>query len=141
MHLIEVTPEAINRAAASIPAGQPIVMLNMLHFREQAQYGNQPNESVSGRDVYYQRYLPAWGKLASAVPGVKVLFLSAVQAGLVISPEEIWDEVALVEYPSMKAFQSIAESKAYQAEADPHRKAALKDWRLIAMTKETPPQS
>lgn len=36
MHLIEVTPEAINRAAASIPAGQPIVMLNMLHFREQS---------------------------------------------------------------------------------------------------------
>ncbi len=140
MHLIEVTPEAINRAAASIPAGQPVVMMNLLHFRKQAEYGKQQNESISGRDAYYHRYLPAWGKLASAIPGIQVLFLGAVQAGLVVGPEDLWDEVALVEYPSMKAFQSIAESQDYRVEADPHRRAALEDWRLIAMSKMTPPK-
>ena len=71
---------------------------------------------------------------------MQVLFLGAVQAGIVISPEEIWDEVALVEYPSLKAFRSIVESQDYHAEADPHRKAALEDWRLIAMLKVTRPQ-
>ncbi len=140
MNLTEMTPEVIHRAAASIPAGQPVVMLNLLRYREQAEYGDQRVEPISGREVYYQRYVPAFGKLASAVPGVKVLFLGAVQAGLVIGPEEIWDEVVLVEYPSMEAFQSIVESGDYHAEADPHRRAALKDWRLIAMSKMTPPQ-
>ncbi len=140
MHLIEVTHEAIDRAAASIPADQPVVMMNLLHFNKQARYDHQQTEPISGRDAYYHRYLPAWEKLASAIPGIQVVFLGAVEAGLVVGPEDVWDEVALVEYPSMKAFQSIAESKDHQAEADPHRRAALEDWRLIAMSKMTPPK-
>lgn len=140
MHLTEMTSEGINRAAASIPAGQPIVMLNLLRYRQQAEYANQQIEPLSGHEAYHQRYVPAFGKLASAIPGIQVLFLGAVQAGIVIGPEEIWDEVALVEYPSLEAFRSIVESQDYHAEADPHRKAALEDWRLIAMSKETPPQ-
>ena len=140
MNETEMTPEAITRAAENIPAGQPVVMLNLLRYRQQAEYAKKQVESISGREVYHQRYVPAFGKLASAIPGIQVLFLGTVQAGIVIGPEEIWNEVALVEYPSLKAFRSVVESAAYLAEADPHRKAALEDWRLIAMLKVTPPQ-
>ena len=140
MHVTEMTPEAILHAAANIPDGQPVVMLNLLRYRQQAAYADQQAEPLSGREVYHQRYVPAFGRLASAIPGVQVLFLGAVQAGIVIGLEEIWDEVALVEYPSLEAFRSIVESQDYHAKADPHRKAALEDWRLIAMSKEVSPQ-
>lgn len=140
MNETRMTPEAITRAAENIPAGQPVVMLNLLRYRQQAEYAKKQVESISGREVYHQRYVPAFGKLASAIPGIQVLFLGTVQAGIVIGPEEIWDEMALVEYPSLEAFRSVVESAAYHAEADPHRKAALEDWRLIAMLKVTPPQ-
>lgn len=141
MPVTEMTPEAISQAAANIPNGQPIVMLNLLRYRQQVEYANRRVESLSGREVYHQRYVPAFGKLASAIPGIQVLFLGAVQAGIVIGPEEIWDEVALVAYPSLEAFRSIVESEDYRVDADPHRKAALEDWRLIAMSKLTTPQS
>ena len=140
MNETKITPEAITRAAENIPAGQPVVMLNLLRYRQQAEYAKKQVESISGREVYHQRYVPAFGKLASAIPGIQVLFLGTVQAGIVIGPEEIWDEMALVEYPSLEAFRSVVESAVYHAEADPHRKAALEDWRLIAMLKVTPPQ-
>ncbi len=140
MQVTELTPEAIAQAAANIPDGQPVVMLNLLRYHQRAKYANQQVEPLSGQEAYHQRYVPAFGKLASAIPGIQVLFLGAVQAGIVIGPEEIWDEVALVEYPSLEAFRSIVESQDYYAEADPHRKAALRDWRLIAMSKETLPQ-
>ncbi len=140
MHVTEMTSEAINRAAARIPAGQPVVMLNLLRYRQQAEYSDRGIEPLSGREAYHQRYVPAFGKLAAVIPGIQVLFLGAVQAGIVISPEETWDEVVLVEYPSLEAFQSIVESEDYRIDADPHRKAALEDWRLIAMSKVTTPQ-
>ena len=139
MHLTQMTSEAINRAAASIPAGQPIVMLNLLRYRREAEYADEQVEACSGREAYHQRYVPAFAKLAAAIPGIQVLFLGAVQAGIVIGPKEVWHEVALVEYPSLEAFRRIVESHSYTAEADPHRKAALEDWRLIAVSKETPP--
>ena len=140
MHVTEMTPKAIFQAAANIPDGQPIVMLNLLRYRQQAEYSDSSVEPLSGREAYHQRYVPAFGKLASAIPGIQVLFLGAVQAGIVIGPEETWHEVALVEYPSLEAFRSIVESRDYHAEADPHRKAALEDWRLIATSKMTPPR-
>ena len=140
MHLTQMTSEAINRAAASIPAGQPIVMVNLLRYHQRAEYPDRASEPLSGREAYHQGYVPAFGKLASVIPGIQVLFLGAVQAGIVIGPEEIWDEVALVAYPSLEAFRSIVESEDYRVDAEPHRKAALADWRLIAMAKMTTAQ-
>lgn len=141
MHLTQMTSEAISRAAASIPARQPVVMLNLLRYRQQADYPDGVIEPLSGREAYHQRYVPAFGKLASAIPGIQVLFLGAFQAGIVLAPEETWDEIALVEYPDLDAFRSIVESEDYRVDAEPHRKAALEDWRLIAMSKLTTRQA
>ncbi len=138
--MTEMTPEAIAQAAVNIPDGQPVVMLNLLRYRQQAEYAHQEGRPLCGREVYHKRYVPAFGKLALTIPGIQVLFLGEVQAGIVIGPDELWDEVALVEYPSLEAFRSIVESRDYHAKADSHRRAALRDWRLIAMSKETPPQ-
>ena len=47
MHMTEMTPEAIFLAEANIPAGQPIVMLNLLRYRQQAEYANQQVKPLS----------------------------------------------------------------------------------------------
>jgi len=56
-----------------------------------------------------------------------------VLARLVGPPDEPWDEVALVRYPSFADFRRVVENPRYLREAVPHRRAALADWRLIAI--------
>ena len=54
---------------------------------------------------------------------------------IVAPADEQWDDVAIVGYPGLAAFRTLVESEAYKKEADPHRSAALADWRLIATSK------
>jgi len=58
------------------------------------------------------------------------LFLGKAAAPVIGPVEERWDEVLLVEYPSLKAFIEMVNSDAYQLIVY-HRTAALKDSRLI----------
>lgn len=141
MTTVEVTAEAV-QAAAAIPEDSPIHMVNLLRYRDRADYGDRTDiEPCSGREAYHQRYVPAFGRIASAegLDGIKPAWFGAVLAHIVASPDEQWDDVAIVEYPSFAAFRRVVESPAYQAEAAPHREAALDDWRLIAATAVTLP--
>lgn len=123
-------------AAAAIPAGTPIVMLNLLRYHPQADYGNTTPDlgPCSGRQAYHERYVPAFGQLTEG-QAIQPVWVGSALARLVGPPEEQWDEIALVEYPSFEAFRELVESPAYQTQAAPHRLAALADWRLIATTK------
>ena len=49
-------------------------------------------------------------------------------------PDEVWDGIGLVRYPDIKVFQNLTADSAYLAKAEPHRAAALADWRLYATT-------
>lgn len=71
----------------------------------------------------------------TAGEGIQLFFVGNVLAPLVAPPGEHWDDVAIVEYPSFAVFQRMMESSAYQTEAEPHRRAALADWRLIPTAK------
>lgn len=64
------------------------------------------------------------------------MFVGAVLACLVGPADEPWDDVALVEYPSFAAFRSVVEHPDYKRDAAPHRRAALENWRLIAMVNQ-----
>ncbi len=129
---IELEPEAIAAAAAAIPDGQPFAMLNLLRYREQADYGDRADEPpCSGREAYHGRYIPAFG--AVAPEGIQLFWYGGVLARLVGPTDERWDEVALVRYPSFAHFRRVVENPRYLAEAAPHRRAALADLRLIAI--------
>jgi hypothetical protein len=122
----------------AIPENTPIVMVNLLRYRQAAAYVGRaaPAGVHSGREAYFQGYIPAFQKLAEALGGeaaeMKPLYLGASVAGLVLPPEERWDDVGIISYPNIAAFRSIVASEAYAREAAPHRLAALEDWRLIA---------
>ncbi len=127
----ELGPEAI-AAAAAIPDGQPFVLLNLLRYREQAAYGAGTGDPpCSGREAYHERYIPAFGRIASA--GIHLFWYGGVLARLAGPSDERWDEVALVRYPSFADFRRVVADPRYRAEADPHRRAALADVRLIAI--------
>lgn len=135
MTTTDMTRDALDTAAAAGSAGQPIFMLNLLRYNEQANYGDDaPFAPCSGREAYFQRYVPAFSEVAEGT-GIKPFWIGNVLAGIVAPADEQWDDVAIVEYPSFGAFRTLVESEAYKAKADPHRSAALADWRLIATSK------
>jgi uncharacterized protein (DUF1330 family) len=110
----------------ALPAGEPIVMLNLLRFKERA---TGPDEGLSGREAY-ERYGREAAPFLAKVGG---RMLNAVEARhVVIGPAEPeWDVALLVEYPSARRFLEMASDPAY-LEAHAHRDAALADSRLIA---------
>lgn len=111
---------------ASEGSRQPVIMLNLLRFKERA---DGIDEGVSGREAY-ARYGEETAPFLAAVGG---RLLSAVEAQqVVIGPEEDeWDVALLVEYPSREAFLQMAADPRYLA-VHAHREAALADSRLIA---------
>jgi hypothetical protein len=43
-----------------------------------------------------------------------------------------WDQIVMVRYESFGDFRSIVESEAYVGRAQPHRLAAIANWRFFA---------
>lgn len=120
--------DRMGRLLGEIPRGTPVVMLNMLKFRETAEYP-EGGPQLSGREAY-ARYRKAASKLVAEVGGGPVWSGNAKAA--IIAPDgEQWDEVFLVRYPSIEKFLQMISSQAYQ-DVVVHRSAALADSRLIA---------
>lgn len=118
---------------ASLPVDTPVVMLNLLRFRERAQYRDGAS-GCSGREAYARYSAVAIRKLAEI--GAKPVFMAKAAAALIAPPEERWDEVLLVRYPSVAAFSAMLAMPDYRA-ATAHRTAALDDARLIATVERT----
>lgn len=109
-------------------------MLNLLRYRQEAFYqASTEAGACSGREAYYTRYVPAFRKLALS-QGVLPKWLGSVGALLVGEDGEAWHDAAIVRYPDFTTFQRIVSSADYRRDAEPHRLAALADWRLIATT-------
>lgn len=142
MRTLEINPDDVRSVEHLIPQDSPVCMVNLLRYREQADYGERTDEApCSGKEAYYLRYLAAFNQTAAAegVTGIQVVWLSNVVASVVSPLEERWDDIAIAEYPNFAAFRQVSESPMYQAQALHHRKAALEDWRLIATVKATLP--
>lgn len=129
MPYLNPDPEKLPALFAGLPDDTPIVMLNLLKFRDVAEYKGQPAD-YSGREAYRRYSLVALQKLAQI--GASVLYAGDVRATL-IGPQdgELWDEVLLVRYPSKQAFMGMMLQPDF-FEATRHRTAALADSRLVA---------
>ena len=137
MHTVDVDPNDLRAAIQAIPAETPVVMLNLLRFKPQADYGTRPGmPTCTGREAYFEHYAPAFNQVASGFPesaaGVSILYAGSIPANLIAPPGERWDDIVLVAYATFADFLTIATSQAYQEHAGFHRAAALEDSRLIA---------
>ena len=105
---------------------EPVIMLNLLRFKERA---DGIDEGVSGREAY-ERYAAATAPFLAGVGGRLLVGADARQ--MVVGPEALeWDMALMVEYPSRQKFLEMASDADYQRVHE-HREAALADSRLIA---------
>lgn len=118
----------------SIPENVPIVMLNLLRFRDRAAYREGTFEG-SGREAYL-RYLEVANQKVREVGG-EAFFMSRAVGAVIAPADELWHEVLLVRYPSIDAFATMLAAKDYRAVTF-HRTAALEDARLIATIEHAP---
>jgi uncharacterized protein (DUF1330 family) len=120
------------RAIADLPGEGPVLMINLVRFRDQATYAQEDPEhaepAVSG-EVAYRRYAEETEALVLSLGG------SQDWIGLplltVIGPEdEAWDHAFVARYPSAQTFMDMVRQPDYQR-AVRHRNAAVADSRLI----------
>ena len=133
MTYIEASREAGRRFVTRGIEG-PVVMLNLLRFREQADYSAAPDLAppapISGRaayDLYIEHTLPYLREAGS-----EVLFVGEGGDYLIGPLEAEWDLVLLVRHRSVQAFLSFASNEGYLSGAG-HRTAALADSRLLPL--------
>lgn len=128
---IEVSQEA-GQAFFSRPPEGPVVMLNLLKFRETADYAQNPElapeQEISGREAYELYMTHTFPFLKEA--GSEVIFSGKSSAFLIGPEEENWDLVLLVRHASAAKFLEFARNEAYLRGAG-HRTAALLDSRLL----------
>ena len=101
----------------------PISMLNLLKFKDKAEYEDGRTTDLSGREAY-QIYALAVAKLVENTGG-KVLFGAEVSRLMLGEVEELWDTVAIAQYPSRRKMLEMMMSPEY-AEISVHRTAGLK---------------
>lgn len=102
--------------------GNPMCMVNLLKFRDKAAYADGSEPELSGREAY-ARYAEGVAACLAAVGGT-VRFSGAVTGLLLGEVEELWDLVAIAEYPSRKAMLAMVQSPEHQA-ITKHRDAGL----------------
>lgn len=132
MRTVDAAPEVMEEFIREARSDKPIVMINLLRYREQAAY--EPGFDAapcSGREAY-QRYADQVMKLIGKAGG-RPLWMGHVNDAPIAPSDEAWDDAVLVYYPSRRHFVDMIESDEYQA-AKPHRSAALEDSRLIEAT-------
>ena len=119
----QVHPSA-DQAAAFFSAEDdgPMCMVNLLKFKEKAEYADGSEPELSGRDAYL-RYGAGVQACIAAVGG-KTRFSGVVTDLMLGEVEDLWDMVAIAEYPSRAAMLQMVRSPEYQAIIR-HRDAGL----------------
>jgi uncharacterized protein (DUF1330 family) len=100
----------------------PMCMVNMLKFKDKATYADGSEPELSGRDAYL-RYGAGVQACLAAVGG-KARFSGIVTDLMLGEVEELWDMVAIAEYPSRAAMLKMVQSPEYKA-ITKHRDAGL----------------
>ena len=108
--MIAFPPGELDRFIAE-DDGTPVVMLNLLRFRPDG-----------GRERY-REYLSMAGPLAARY-GAEIVYAGDGSTPLAAEPGQDWDAVAVVRYPTRRAFADMVADPDYQ-EADPVRLSAL----------------
>lgn len=118
--------------ARSLPGA--VVMLNLLRFREIADYSDFPDiappEPISGRQAY-ERYVDHTLPFLRAAGG-RILYAGTGGDYLVGPPGQGWDMALLVEQSSVDSFMAFTSNTEYLAGIG-HRIAALHDSRILPL--------
>lgn len=110
--MLTLIPNALERFLAE-DDGQPVVMLNLLRFKPDG-----------GRELYF-RYIAMVGPLVTRYGG-HVTYVGDGLSPLAAETGQSWDTVALVRYPSRRAFADMVADPDY-GPAGEVRESALEE--------------
>ena len=119
--LLPSTPEQIQAMQEPGPDG-PIYMVNLLKFREKAEYEDGRESDLSGRAAYQLYGLGVMQLLPKY--GGKLVFVGNVTGLQIGKVEELWDEVVIAMYPDRAALLAMSTSKEWR-DLSVHRAAGL----------------
>lgn len=90
----------------------PIYMVNLLKFKDRAQYEDDRQSELTGREAY-QLYGEAVLKLIGEYGG-EIVFHADVTFLALGQVEELWDEVAIAKYPNRAALLAMSSSEEWR---------------------------
>ena len=105
----------------------PVVMLNLLKFRDDAAYPADSGEPAMSGAAAYDRYQHAFTVTVGAISQAEVLYDGPVEQvfiGMAGTPETDWDKVLMVRYPTRQHFLAMMADEGYRV-ALVHRYAGL----------------
>ncbi|MBC6403458.1 MAG: DUF1330 domain-containing protein [Hyphomonadaceae bacterium] len=127
LNAVDPTPEQIRAFLDHRKAGEPVYMLNLLKFREKAEYRDS-KEEISGREAY-QRYAGEFAKINSEK--AETVFGGNANVFLIGEGDGEWDAVAVIRYGSAKKMFDAVSSEEYR-KIHKHRRAGLAGQLLIS---------
>ena len=101
---------------------EPIYMVNLLKFKDKAEYPDKRETDLSGEEAYAIYGEEVVGHLAKV--GGKPIFGGNVDRLMLGEVEDLWDKVAIAMYPSRKAMLEMISDPDYIKSAQ-HRVAGL----------------
>ena len=133
MEYINATTKTDQQMEALLKAdnGGPVCMVNLLKFKEKAEYEDGRETDLSGIEAY-QIYGAVTGSLIKKLGG-DVVFTSVLNGMVVGEVEELWDVMAIAKYPTLQSFIDMVSSPEY-LKVYHHRIAGLKGQLNIAST-------
>jgi len=127
---IDPTREAFDTFKA-LPRDKPVFMLNLVRFRERAEYpGEHPDAKAQRTGAQaYAEYGRTSGPIFKRVGG-KIIWRGEMEAMVIGPHKEHWDAVFIAHYPTAAAFLEMVTDVEYR-KAVVHRQAAVLTSRLI----------
>lgn len=114
-------PKQMEQMTEKGPDG-PIFMVNLLKFKDKAEYADGRETDLSGREAY-QLYGAGVAGLITEYGG-RIFFVADVTFLSLGQVEELWDEVAIAAYPDRNALYRMSTSQEWQ-DLSVHRTAGL----------------
>ena len=101
---------------------EPIYMVNLLKFKDKAEYPDKRETDLSGKEAYAIYTKEVQHHLAKV--GGKGIFGAEVKRLMLGEVDELWDSVAIAKYPNRKAMLDMTMDPEYQ-KIHVHRDAGL----------------
>ena len=115
-------PNPIQLAEFALGDDDPILMVNLLKFKDKAEYEDGRATNLTGREAYEIYVTETREHLANV--GAELILGGEVNGLLLGEVEDLWDAFGVARYPSRKAMITMARNPAY-IESEKHRAAGL----------------
>ncbi|MCB2056585.1 MAG: DUF1330 domain-containing protein [Novosphingobium sp.] len=119
------------QAFKDLPRDRPIHMLNLIKFRELADYPEghpMHGKGLTGAEAY-AIYREGFQRVVAG-DGAAMVWEAPMEC-VVTGPDGEWDEAFVMGYPDSATFMAMVRNEEYVRDVVPHRTAAVADSRLI----------